>query len=198
MTAPKPAPLLRKVLGACGLVAAFAAPSCHAGVLAQGENWISHASSHLQEVYDQGQSRVFLTGYAWHDPHTYTAAKRAQLNSHAWGFGGAKRLVGADGNEELVYAMMFSDSHRNLEPVVGYAKQWIWRPENGPISLGAGYTAGLTSRADILNNIPFPIALPLISLGLGPVRLYGTYLPKVNNKLNNGNVAFFFASVRFG
>ncbi len=198
MTAPQHAPLLRKALGACGLVAAFAAPSCHAGVLADGEGWISQASSHLQRVYDQGQTRVFLTGYAWHDPHTYTAAKRAQLNSDAWGFGAARRLADADGNEELVYAMVFSDSHRKAEPVVGYAKQWIWRPEGGPISLGAGYTAGVTSRADILNNIPFPIALPLLSLGIGRVRLYGTYLPKVNNKLNNGNVAFFFASVRFG
>ncbi len=198
MTPPKRAPVLRKALAVCSLAAACAAHGCQAGVLADGEGWISQAGSHLRTVYDQGQDRLFLTGYAWHDPRTYTAAKLAKLNSHAWGFGGARRLVDPDGNEEMVYAMIFSDSHRNAEPVVGYAKQWIWRPEDGPISLGAGYTAGLTSRADILNNIPFPIALPLVSLGVGPVRLYGTYLPKVNNKLNNGNVAFFFASFRFG
>ena len=202
VTAPKLAPrlraTLRATLSACGVMAACATTNCHAGIVANGENWLSRTGSHLQKVYDQGQTEIFLTGYTWHDPHTYTAAKLAVLNSHAWGLGAARRLVDADGSDEMVYAMMFSDSHRNAEPVVGYAKQWIWRPDGGPFSLGAGYTAGFTSRADILNNIPFPIALPLFSLGIGPVRLYGTYLPRVTSKLNNGNVAFFFASVPFG
>ena len=197
VTGPMVAARRRSALAGLCLAAACAAQACQAGALADGRAWASQAGSHLRDIYEQGQPELFLTGYAWHDPHTYTASKLATLNSHAWGFGAGKRLVDADGNDEMVYAMVFADSHRKAEPVVGYAKQWIWRPDGGPFSLGAGYTAGLTSRTDILNNIPFPIVLPLFSLGLGAVRLYGTFLPRVTDKLNNGNVAFFFASVQF-
>ena len=55
----------------------------------------------------------------------------------------------------------------------------------------------MTSRADIFNNIPFPLVLPLVSVGIGRVRFYGTFIPRVTSKLNNGNVAFFFARVAF-
>lgn len=179
------------------VLAASALPVCHASVVSAGEDWLHGVGQHLQTIYTQGQPDLFLTGYTWHDPHTYTAAKLATLNSHAWGFGGGKHLVDADGNDEMLYAMVFSDSHRNAQPVVGYAKQWDWRPDGGPLTLGAGYTAGLTSRADIFNNIPFPIVLPLVSIGIGSIRLYGTFLPRVSHKLNNGNVAFFFARIAF-
>ena len=30
-----------------------------------------------------------------------------------------------------------------------------------------------------------------------PLSIYGTFIPKVNNKLNNGNVAFFFGRYEF-
>ncbi|OZB57781.1 MAG: peptide ABC transporter permease, partial [Thiomonas sp. 13-66-29] len=82
------------------------------------------------------------------------------------------------------------------EPVVGYAKQWLWNPV-GKLKFGAGYTAGITSRADIFENIPFPIALPLLSVGYGRFTIYGTFIPRINSTLNNGNVAFFFAGYAF-
>lgn len=188
---------LRRPLAACCIVAACAGRAGHAGVVEDGESWVSQAQAHLWDIYEQGQPELFVTGYAWHDPHTYSAAKLATLNSHAWGFGAGKRLVDADGNDEMVYAMVFEDSHRDAEPVAGYAKQWIWRPDDGALSLGAGYTAGITSRADIMNNIPFPIVLPLVSLGIGTLRLYGTFIPRISDKLNNGNVGFLFASIQF-
>ncbi len=181
-----------------GLVlAALCSAPCMAGALSATKDWLGSVSQHLQNIYQQGQPDLFLTGYTWHDPRTYTAAKLAVLNSRAWGFGAGKHLVDADGNDEMIYAMVFSDSHRNAEPVVGYAKQWDWRPDDGTFTLGAGYTVGVTSRADIIHNIPFPIVLPLVSVGIGPVRLYGTFLPRVSSHLNNGNVAFFFARIAF-
>ena len=186
-----------RLLAAGLLVAGACTTSSRAGVLRDSESWLAGVGHHLQTIYDQGQPDIFLTGYTWHDPHTYSAAKLATLNSHAWGFGYVKHLVDADGNDEMIYAMMFSDSHRNAEPVVGYAKQWDWHPDHGPLVLGAGYTAGVTSRADIFNNIPFPLVLPLVSVGIGRVRLYGTFIPRVTSKLNNGNVAFFFARIAF-
>lgn len=180
-----------------GALLALGSRACLAGVLSAGEDWVAGIGQHLETIYQQGQPDLFLTGYTWHDPHTYTAAKLATLNSHAWGFGGGTHLVDSNGNDEMVYAMVFSDSHRNAQPVVGYAKQWDWRPEGGALTLGAGYTAGLTSRADIFHNIPFPIVLPLVSIGIGRVRFYGTFLPRVSSNLNNGNVAFFFARIAF-
>ncbi len=191
-----PLPRLRLTV-CCLLLCAAAARPCPADMLSATRQWLAGVGSNLQDIYDHGQPDLFLTGYTWHDPHTYTAAKLATLNSHAWGFGGGKHLVDADGNDQMLYAMVFSDSHRNAQPVVGYAKQWDWRPDGGPLVLGAGYTAGITSRADIFHNIPFPILLPLASVGVGDVRIYGTFLPRVSNKLNNGNVAFFFARIAF-
>ncbi len=143
-----------------------------------------------------GQDDLYFSGYTWHDPGTYTAAKRATLNSHAWGIGWGRHRVHADGNEDMVYAMVFSDSHWNAEPVVGYAYQWRYFNDS-PVGVGLGYTLAVTSRADIFNNIPFPIALPLLSLRVGRFSIYGTFIPKVNNKLNNGNVAFFFGRYEF-
>ena len=172
------------------------APASQASVLGSAQNWADGVGQNLANIYDNGNSSLFVSGYTWHDPATYTAAKRATLNSHAWGLGLSRQLTDANGNDQMVYAMIFSDSHRNAEPVVGYAKQWLWRPM-GKLHFGAGYTAGITSRADIFNNIPFPIALPLLSVSYGRFTLYGTFLPKVSNTLNNGNVAFFFARYAF-
>ena len=143
-----------------------------------------------------GQDDLYFSGYTWHDPRTYTAAKRATLNSHAWGIGWGRHSFNADGNEDMVYAMIFSDSHRNAEPVVGYAHQWMFN-NDAPVGFGLGYTLALTSRADIFKNIPFPIVLPIASIRFGNLSIYGTFIPKVNNKLNNGNVAFFFGRYTF-
>ena len=38
---------------------------------------------------------------------------------------------------------------------------------------------------------------PIASLRFGKLSIYGTFIPKVNNKLNNGNVAFFFGRYEF-
>jgi palmitoyl transferase len=143
-----------------------------------------------------GKDDLYFSGYAWHDPGTYTAEKRATLNSRAWGVGFGRHRSDAAGNEDMVYALVFSDSHWNAEPVVGYAHQWMYF-DDSPVGLGLGYTLAVTSRADIFNNIPFPIALPLASIRFGRFSLYGTFIPKVNDKLNNGNVAFFFGRYEF-
>ena len=172
------------------------APASQASVLGSAQNWADGVGQNLANIYDNGNSSLFVSGYTWHDPATYTAAKRATLNSHAWGLGWSRQLTDANGNDQMVYAMIFSDSHRNAEPVVGYAKQWLWRPV-GKLHFSAGYTAGITSRADIFNNIPFPIALPLLSVGYGRFTIYGTFIPRINSTLNNGNVAFFFARYAF-
>ena len=187
---------IRKAALVGAFVASFA-PLSQASVLSGINAWASSVTNHLGTIYDQGGTELLVPGYTWHDPGTYTAAKRATLNSHAWGIGLSRNLTDAQGDQELVFAMMFSDSHYNAEPMVGYAEQWNWRPFSGDFRLGAGYTVAVTSRADIMRNVPFPLALPLASVGYGKFTLYGTFLPRFNGSPNNGNVAFFFAGYNF-
>jgi len=164
--------------------------------LADVTGWAQSTWTAAVDTAKSGKDDLYFSGYTWHDPGTYTAEKRATLNSHAWGIGWGRHRVNADGNEDMVYALVFSDSHWNAEPVVGYAYQWMFN-NDAPVGFGLGYTLALTSRADIFNNIPFPIALPLASIRFGRFSLYGTFIPKVNSNLNNGNVAFFFGRYAF-
>ena len=159
-------------------------------------NWIAGTWNTAVNTARHGNDDLYFDGYAYHDPGTYTAAKRATLNPRAWGIGWGRHQIDARGNEDMVYAMVFSDSHWNAEPIVGYAHQWMWNSDH-LFGFGLGYTIAVTSRADIFNNIPFPLALPLASVRVGRVSLYGTIIPRVKNKLNNGNVAFFFARYEF-
>ncbi len=170
--------------------------AAHAGVLGDLADGAVGLWNTAVDTARTGQDDLYLDGYAYHDPNTYTAEKRAQLNSRAWGIGWGRHKLNADGSEDMVYAMVFSDSHWNAEPVVGYAHQWMWGNDQ-LVGAGLGYTLALTSRADIFKNIPFPIALPIASLRIGKVSIYGTVIPKVNNKLNNGNVAFFWMRYAF-
>ncbi|MGC9161999.1 MAG: peptide ABC transporter permease [Thiomonas sp.] len=159
-------------------------------------DWAKDTWTTAVDTARHGKDDLYFSGYTWHDPGTYTAEKRATLNKRAWGIGWGRHLTDAAGNENMVYAMIFSDSHWNAEPVVGYAHQWMFN-NDAPVGFGLGYTLAVTSRADIFHNIPFPIALPIASVRFGRFSLYGTFIPKVNNKLNNGNVAFFFGRYEF-
>ena len=55
--------------------------------------------------------------------------------------------------------------------------------------VGAGYTAGVVSRADI-HNFPLPGALPMFTLGTRNTKLTLTYVPHLVGSFN-GNVLYF-------
>jgi len=55
--------------------------------------------------------------------------------------------------------------------------------------IGLGYTAGLISRTDILNGVPFPGVLPLASIGTRDVKLMASYIPRLSGT-GNGDVLF--------
>lgn len=145
----------------------------------------------LGRIFHEGSYDIYLTGYAWHDPSTYSHEKRAELNQLAWGFGLGKRFVDPQGHRDLLYAFAFLESHKKVQPIVGYARQWIL-PVAGPLSVGAGYTVGVTSRSDIFGGVPFPIALPVASLKWSRFSMMGTFIPRINGKANNGNVVFIW------
>ncbi len=159
-------------------------------------SWLNQACAHVSDVAQNGKSDIYVSGYTWHDPSKYTEEKLNALNQWGWGGGYGKHVVDENGNEDLVLGMIFSDSHKNPELMVGYAGLWFTDPVLGGLSLGGGYTVGLTSRRDIFGGIPFPIVLPVAVIRYRQVSVMGTFIPSMGG-VNNGNVAFFFSRYEF-
>ncbi|GAA5784250.1 lipid A palmitoyltransferase PagP [Chitiniphilus shinanonensis] len=159
-------------------------------------DWATSVCTHFGRIADEGSWDLYVTGYTWHDPHTWTDEKRAELNANAWGGGIGKHLTDEHGNDEMLYGLAFADSHNHPELMVGYGKLWLW-PSASELSVGAGYTVGLTTRNDILGGVPFPFILPLVALRYRRASVMGTFIPSLNSSLNSGNVGFLFGRYEF-
>lgn len=148
----------------------------------------------LSQIWHEGTPDLYLTGYAWHNRYTYTPEKlqSAHYNEFAAGGGWGKSIFDEDGDWQALYAMGFSDSHRNFQPLIGYAFQKMLHLKQDA-QLGAGFTWFITERQDILHGIPFPgIPLPMVTLGVKRVNVFATYVP---GGTNVGNVLFVFLKV---
>ncbi|MCX8565549.1 MAG: palmitoyl transferase [Glomeribacter sp. 1016415] len=129
---------------------------------------------HIVKPYQEGSWDIYLTGYAWHAGATFSGK---ELNSRAYGGGVGKHWVDAKGHEDLLYAFAFIDSYKQLQPTVGYARQWFTKPI-GPILLGGGFTVGLTGREDIFRYLPLPVLLPIGSVRFKKFSLMSTAIPR--------------------
>jgi outer membrane protein W len=146
--------------------------------------WFADAWEGSKRIFRDGQSDLLLPLYTYHPPYKYP--NRFQENHYPWGAGFARTVIDAKDNERLVYLLAFSDSHYDLQPMVGYG--WIARwPLFAGLKGGLGYTVFLTARADA-NYLPLPAALPLASIGTDRVTLYGSWIPTTD-------VLFFFARI---
>ena len=96
----------------------------------------------------------------------------------------------------MPFAFAFLDSHKNVQPIAGYARQWYTTPVLGGLSLGGGYFAGFTARSDIAHYLPLPIALPIGSVRYRRVSAMATFIPRVPG-INKGDVAFFWGRYEF-
>ncbi|WP_207004319.1 hypothetical protein [Trinickia mobilis] len=95
-------------------------------------------------VATEGTWDLYITGYGWHIGG-YTGESKAALNADSWGAGAGKHWTDEDGNEDILFAFVFRDSHDHPEPIGGYARQWYTPSVPGGLSLGGGF-AGLTAR----------------------------------------------------
>ncbi|MEN9558956.1 MAG: hypothetical protein RLZZ502_167 [Pseudomonadota bacterium] len=145
----------------------------------------------LETLGSKGQEELIIPGYAYHDRNSYSAEKIKSFNEYAWGIGYARTVTDPDQDQHSLYWIVFKDSHRANQFQFGYMYQTYWG-QPGNLQAGLGYTAFLITRPDIFKGIPFPAAVPVASLKWNKFTLYGTFIPKVNDKLNNGNVAFLF------
>ncbi|HQT26009.1 MAG TPA: lipid IV(A) palmitoyltransferase PagP [Burkholderiales bacterium] len=141
-----------------------------------------------------GPSELYIPTYTWHNPHDYTQGQISNFNDRPWGLGFGKGYRDQRQGWHGFYAMAFKDSHFDFEPAAGYARTWNVMSQSGGLDLGLGYTALVTLRRDMHSYLlPVPAVLPLASIGIGRVSLFGTYIPWVNN---HGGVAFFFVKIR--
>lgn len=167
----------------------FAATPIDSAPCAHWPAWLKPLCRRPYQTWTEGQNELYLTGYAWHNRYYYDADRLSRYNENAWGGGLGKSFFDENGNWHGLFTFAFLDSHRYLEPLVGYAflkavhfteKAWV----------GAGYTALITQRPDIFNGIPFPGALPWVSAGYQKASLAAIYIP---GSRNVGNVLFLVA-----
>lgn len=150
------------------------------------------ACKRVNEIWDNGSHDLYLPMYTHHLRFAYGDNKIDSFREFTWGLGYGRSRYNDSGNWEGLYLMAFSDSHSKLQPIAGYGHQWMWGDRNG-LHSGIGYTAFLTSRADIANNIPIPGILPIASINYDRFALNTAYLP---GGKGNGNILFFWS--RFG
>lgn len=156
-------------------------------------DWLSSACERVMRVAHDGTWDLYLTGYGWHiDGYDDSS----NLNANSWGGGAGKHWTDANGNQDILFAFAFLDSHKNIQPIGGYARQWYTKPVLGGLSLGGGYFAGFTARSDIAHYLPVPLALPIGSVRYQRASVMATFIPRIPG-INKGDVAFFWGRYEF-
>jgi hypothetical protein len=166
-----------------------------AGAWSTVSDWGGETAEKFRLIRDQGSTDLYLSGYDRHGRSTYTRERLDELNEHAWGVGIGRRLRDTRGNDEIVYALGISDSHFKPQLMLGYAHEWIYPVGSSGLELGMGYTAMLMSRQDYFGGFPFPIALPLASIGTRDIKLRASYVPRLSQNKGNGDVLLLFVSM---
>ncbi|MBO9536714.1 MAG: hypothetical protein J7548_08685 [Herbaspirillum sp.] len=182
--------LLAAVAAACALSMPLAA---HADDN-QNSLWQS-TKDHVSNIWDKGDDAIYLSGVAHHGRGTYTKEKLNELNEHAWGLGYGKTLRNEKGDDESLYGLVIKDSHRHPQYMAGYAYEWVFPIAHTGLELGLGGTAMLMSRQDYFNSIPFPVPLPLASIGTKKGKLMFAYVPRLSANKNNGDVLLIFGRI---
>ena len=147
----------------------------------------------LHQVIYEGKGELYISGYAWHNRYVYSPEKIRNYNENAWGGGLGKGFFDEKGNWHGLFTYAFLDSHKNVEPVAGYAYLKVATISNN-WKAGVGYTILITARPDLNKGIPFPGALPWASIFYKKVTLAATYIPGFNH---NGNVLYLLGKYTF-
>lgn len=149
------------------------------------------AQHRLYQIWTDGRNEFYFPTYAWHNRYLYSQDRLRTYNENPWGGGLGKSFYDEQGDWHGLYAFAFLDSHKKVEPAVGYAfLKTAHLTEN--LRIGAGYTALVTARPDIFHNIPFPGVLPWVGINYRRISLAGTYIPGAQRA---GNVLFLVTKV---
>lgn len=160
-----------------------------------GDGYLGDGCRRVARVATAGSWDLYLTGYAWHIDG-YSDEQRHALNAKSWGGGAGKHWTDERGNEDILFAFVFLDSHVRPEPIGGYARQWFTPPVLGGLSVGGGFFAGFTARKDVMSYLPVPLALPVASVRYRRASVMGAFIPHIPGA-NKGDVAFFWVRYEF-
>jgi lipid IVA palmitoyltransferase len=158
------------------------------------DSFWEQTKARIFQIWYEGRGDLYVTNYAWHNRWTYNAEKLSNYNELAWGGGIGKSIWDEHRNWQGLYAIAFLDSHKNVQPMGGYGYLFTLHPTENT-GIGLGFTLMVTARTDILNNMPFPGALPLLSLNYKDWMIMGAYVPGTNNV---GNVLFILTKITLG
>ncbi|WP_044530697.1 hypothetical protein [Herbaspirillum sp. B65] len=176
-----------------GVTALALAPAAHADDN-QYSLW-QQTKDHAANIWNQGDGALYLSGVAHHGRSTYTHEKLNELNEHAWGLGYGKTLRNERGDDESLYGFVIKDSHRHPQYMAGYAYEWVFPIAKTGLELGLGGTAMLMSRQDYFHSVPFPVPLPLASIGTQKAKIMFAYVPRLSSNKNNGDVLLIFGRI---
>lgn len=141
----------------------------------------------INKTWNSHHYEIYLPFLIWHNRLTYDNKKISDYNETPWGLGIGKYRFDQNGNWHSIYAMAFADSHNNVQPIVGYGFQKVWRPINiDEFLIGAGFTLSITARNELW-YLPLPLPLPIASIEYKQLSIQATYVP---GTYNNGNVLF--------
>lgn len=146
----------------------------------------------LYQIWVDGNIEFYLPLYAWHNRYTYSPEKIKTYNEMPLGGGLGKGLYDEKGNWHGLYALVFLDSHKKIEPGAGYAYLKVAHL-NPLLHVGAGISLFITARQDIYKNRPFPGILPWVSLTYARATFSATYIPGAQHA---GNVLFIITKWR--
>lgn len=146
----------------------------------------------VTDTWQQGDQQLYLPFHTHHLRSAYTKEKIDSYREDNWGLGYGRTRYEGD-KWEGVYGMAFLDSNDHVQPIVGYARKWMYGQKES-LNAGLGYTAFITMRADVLHNIPFPGAAPIASVAYDKVSLNTAYIFGGNG---NGNIFFFWSTIGF-
>jgi Antimicrobial peptide resistance and lipid A acylation protein PagP len=159
-----------------------------------GDTW-NDSVVEVKTVYLKGDDQLFISGHAHHGRSSYTPAKLATLNEHAWGLGWAKTLR-KDGIHRGVYGFVISDSHKDPQYMLGYSYEKAYY-FNKDWYIAAGVAPMIVRREDMFGKMPFPAAFPLVSIGNQTAELRAVYIPRLSKNLGNGDVLYLFGSIKY-
>lgn len=158
----------------------------------------SKTKATLTNIAEEGRWDLYLSGYAYHGRNTYTEERIQKLNEKAWGAGVGKTVRNEKGNDESLYFMEIRDSHMHPQWMAGYSYQWIHPITTGSsLEVGAGVTALLMRRTDWFGGVPFPVILPVASIGTQGAKLMATFVPRLSTPKGKGDVILLFAKFEF-
>lgn len=150
---------------------------------------IRQACKRFHQIIHEGKNELYVPAYAWHNRYYYSEDRIQTYNENPWGGGLGKSFYDEDGDWHALYAFAFLDSHKNVEPIVGYAFEKMLH-FNESAAAGVGYALLVTSRPDIIHSIPFPGILPWVSINYQRASVAFIYIP---GRQNVGNVLFVLA-----